>query len=143
MAKLFRQNLCIIYKNLKQPGPLALIALLDFRPIILFIRQVAFSLHSRTTATCSSIDCLTIMWVGNITGHKDTRNKSLYTAAIGRNSKAKSTLGNWIVVAEYGEWDGKCYPVLCVRAGMIDGETLKPDVWYKLENGEFVEVQET
>ena len=36
-----------------------------------------------------------------------------------------------------GEWeikDGKC-----VR---VDGEKIKPNVWYKLENGEFVEVEE-
>ena len=63
-------------------------------------------------------------------------------AAIGRNSRAKSVLGNWIVLAEYGDWDGKCYPVLCVKCGKIDGETLKPDVWYMLKNGEFVEVEE-
>ena len=68
-----------------------------------------------------------------------TSGKHSIAAAIGRNSKAKSTLGNWIVVAEYGKYDGKCYPVLCVKAGLIDGETLKPDTWYKLENGEFVE----
>ena len=35
-------------------------------------------------------------------------------AAIGRNSKAKSTIGNWIVLAEYGEWNGKTYPVCFV-----------------------------
>ena len=71
--------------------------------------------------------------------HAATSGKHSIAAAIGRNSKAKSTLGNWIVVAEYGKHDGKCYPVLCVKAGLIDGETLKPDTWYKLENGEFVE----
>ena len=63
-------------------------------------------------------------------------------AAIGRNSKAKSTIGNWIVLAEYGEWNGKTYPVLCVKCGKIDGVSLKPDTYYQLENGEFVEVAE-
>ena len=61
-------------------------------------------------------------------------------AAIGRNSKAKSTIGNWIVLAEYGEWNGKTYPVLCVKCGKIDGVSLKPDTYYQLKNGEFVEV---
>ena len=61
-------------------------------------------------------------------------------AGIGRNSKAKSTIGNWIVLAEYGEWNGKTYPVLCVKCGKIDGVSLKPDTWYQLKNGEFVEV---
>jgi len=27
--------------------------------------------------------------------------------------------------------------------GKIDGATLKPDTWYKLKNGEFVEEQES
>ena len=44
------------------------------------------------------------------------------------------------VTAEYGEWNGKTYPVLCVKCGKIDGVSLKPDTWYQLKNGEFVEV---
>ena len=71
-----------------------------------------------------------------------TSGKESIAAAIGMNSKAKSTIGNWIVLAEYGGWDGECYPVLCVKCGKIDGEALKPDVWYKLEHGEFTEAQE-
>ena len=71
-----------------------------------------------------------------------TSGKDSIAAAIGRGSKAKSTLGNWIVLAEYGDWNGKCYPVRCVRCGKIDGEFLKPDTWYRLEDGEFVEVGE-
>ena len=71
-----------------------------------------------------------------------TSGKDSIAAAIGRNSKAKSSIGNWIVLAEYGEWDGITYPVLCVKCGKIDGESLKPNVWYRLENGEFVETGE-
>lgn len=74
--------------------------------------------------------------------HAATSGKDSIAAAIGRDSKAKSTLGNWIVLAEYGNWNGKCYPVLCVKCGKIDGEFLKPDMWYRLEDGEFVEVGE-
>ena len=72
--------------------------------------------------------------------HAATSGDSSIAAAIGRNSKAKSTIGNWIVLAEYGEWNGKTYPVLCVKCGKIDGVSLKPDTWYRLKNGEFVEV---
>ena len=74
--------------------------------------------------------------------HAATSGKESIAAAIGRDSKAKSTIGNWIVLAEYGEWNGKYYPVLCVKCGKIDGETLKPDVWYRLNDGEFEEVME-
>ena len=68
-----------------------------------------------------------------------TSGDSSIAAAIGKNSKAKSTIGNWIVLAEYGKWNGKTYPVLCVKCGKIDGVSLKPDTWYCLKDGEFVE----
>ena len=71
-----------------------------------------------------------------------TSGKDSIAAAIGRDSKAKSTLGNWIVLAEYGDWKGNTYPVLCVKCAKIDGEILKPDMWYRLEDGEFVEAGE-
>ena len=71
-----------------------------------------------------------------------TSGKESIAAAIGRDSKAKSTIGNWIVLAEYGAWNGKYCPVICVKCGKIDGEVLKPDVWYRLKNGEFEEVMD-
>ena len=74
--------------------------------------------------------------------HAATSGKESIAAAIGRNSKAKSTIGNWIVLAEYGAWNGKYCPVICVKCGKIDGEALKPDVWYRLKNGEFEEVMD-
>jgi hypothetical protein len=49
--------------------------------------------------------------------------------------------GCWIVLAEWKDVDGEYTPV-CVKAGQIDGVTLKEDTVYKLENGEFVEVTE-
>ena len=61
-------------------------------------------------------------------------------AAIGVKSIAKGALGNWIVLAEWVE-QGDHYIPACVKAGKIDGETLKPDTWYKLEGGEFVEFE--
>ena len=63
-------------------------------------------------------------------------------SAIGVNSTAKAAFGCWIVLAEYGKWNGSYYPVKCVRAAQVDGTAIKPDTWYKLENGEFVEVED-
>ena len=59
-------------------------------------------------------------------------------AAIGRNSAASASLGSWIVLAEFNS-DGK---PICVKAAQIDGEKLKPNVFYKLNGGEFVEASE-
>ena len=61
-------------------------------------------------------------------------------AAIGMDSKIKAALGNWITLAEweYNE-EKQRYVPLCVKSTQIDGEKLKPDTWYILKSGEFVE----
>ena len=56
-------------------------------------------------------------------------------AAIGRNSTVSASLGSWIVLAEFNI----CGEPICVKAAQIDGEKLKPNVFYKLKGGEFVE----
>ena len=59
-------------------------------------------------------------------------------ACVGNNGKIKAPMGCWIVLSEWKDVDGKWTPV-CVRAAQVDGESIKPDTWYKLRNGEFVE----
>lgn len=56
-------------------------------------------------------------------------------AALGACSKAKATLGSWIVLAEY---DFRDEPKV-VKAAKVDGNIIKPNTFYKLNNGEFVE----
>ena len=63
-------------------------------------------------------------------------------SAIGINSVIKANIGTWITLAEYKEDEYGSYIPICVKSAQIDGEILKPDTWYKLENGKFVEVKE-
>ena len=58
--------------------------------------------------------------------------------AIGYNSKAKGSLGCFIVLAEYKKLGGECH-IVDVKSAKVDGEKIKPDTFYKLINGEFVE----
>ena len=60
----------------------------------------------------------------------------------GRDSKAKGALGCWIVLTERSNWNGETYPIKEVKAFKVDGETIKADTWYKLVEGEPVEVKE-
>ena len=53
--------------------------------------------------------------------------------------KAKGGMGAVIVVAVEDDDD---YRIKEWKAGVIDGETLKPDTWYTLKNGEFTEVND-
>lgn len=59
--------------------------------------------------------------------------------ATGYKSKAKAGLGSAIVVAERGNWDGETYPLINIKAAIVDGQKIKADTWYTLTNGEFVE----
>ena len=57
----------------------------------------------------------------------------------GVDSKASGSIGCWLVLTERGGWNGDAYPIKEVRAVKVDGEIIKPGVFYKLENGEVVE----
>ena len=59
----------------------------------------------------------------------------------GRNSKAKGSLGCWIVLTERGEWNGETNPILNVKAFKVDNLLIKENVFYTLVNGEPVEVE--
>ncbi len=70
--------------------------------------------------------------------HAESSGKNSISASLGVGSMAKAAIGSWIVCAEYSK---KC-ELLAVKAAKVDGDTIKPDTWYKLKNGEFVEVTE-
>ena len=59
----------------------------------------------------------------------------------GDESKAKANIGSWITLAEWKWNDFKsCWVPVCVKTEYVDGKNIKADTWYKLKNGEFVEV---
>ena len=58
--------------------------------------------------------------------------------AWGQDSRARGTVGNWIVVSERDD-DGNIIDAKIVR---VDGESVKENTWYALQNGEISEVEE-
>ena len=67
--------------------------------------------------------------------------KDSVAAVFGFGSRARGALGCAIVVAERGDWNGETHPLIGIKAVIVDGETIKPDTWYTLQGGEFVEVE--
>ena len=67
--------------------------------------------------------------------------KTSVIACVGEDSIAKAKVGSWITLSEweYSEDEKENVP-LCVKTEYVDGERIKEDTWYKLEHGEFVEV---
>ena len=74
-------------------------------------------------------------------GAASATGKSGVALASGARCKAKGALGCAICCVERGEWDGETYPIIAIKAAVVDGEIIKPNVWYTLENGEFTEVE--
>ena len=66
-----------------------------------------------------------------------TSNPNAIALACGKNAKAKGTVGSFIVLTE---WNDDATELLTAKLYRIDGKTIKADTWYKLENGELVEV---
>ena len=58
--------------------------------------------------------------------------------AWGQDSLARGSVGNWLVVSERDD-DGNIIDAKIVR---VDGEAVKENTWYTLQNGEILEVEE-
>ena len=75
-----------------------------------------------------------------------SKGKSAVVAAIGTNNIASAKKGSWITLAEfekeYEESRFIGYKPICVKTEFVDGERIKEDTFYKLENGKFTEVEE-
>ena len=82
---------------------------------------------------------------GHATGYQGAASatgKSSVAVSTGINGKAMGAIGCAICLVERGEWDGETYPIVSVKAAIVDGQSIKADTWYTLKNGEFVEVVE-
>lgn len=76
--------------------------------------------HAVTTAECSNASASGIYAIA---------------ASLGRRGKARASHKGFIILAEYNTWG----ELVDVKTARVDGEKIKPDTWYELVDGEFVE----
>jgi hypothetical protein len=57
------------------------------------------------------------------------------------NGRCRAGRNSLIAIANR-KWNGNDYEVTDFKAGIVDGKKIKADTWYKLVNGEFVEVND-
>ena len=67
--------------------------------------------------------------------------KNSVVCCAGSDSCVKAKKGSWITLSEWGNNDEGEYVPICVKTMQVDGETVKEDTFYRLQNGEFVEVE--
>lgn len=73
-------------------------------------------------------------------GAASATGKAGVALAAGFGCKAKGAIGCAICVVERGNWDGETYPIINIKAAIVDGDIIKADTYYMLINGAFVEV---
>ena len=71
----------------------------------------------------------------------DSTGEDSVICCAGNNSAVRAKKGSWITLSEwrYSEEKKRSVPVF-VKTEYVDGEKIKEDTWYKLDNGNFVEV---
>ena len=76
-----------------------------------------------------------------------SKGKHSVVMAAGYNSIAKAKIGSWITLAEWirtdktDDSDNYIWIPKCVKTECVDGERIKEDIFYKLVDGEFKEVE--
>ena len=94
----------------------------------------------------SSGDCAQIGSSGDC-AQITSKGKHSVVMAAGYNSIAKAKIGSWITLAEWirtdktDDSDNYIWIPKCVKTECVDGERIKEDVFYKLVDGEFKEVE--
>jgi hypothetical protein len=78
----------------------------------------------------------------NISTGKGSSNAGLgernISVAWGKDSKCKGSVGSFIVLSEWGDWDGEKYPFIVAKMIKVDGKKYKADTWYALVSGNVV-----
>ena len=94
-----------------------------------------------STKLASSGNCAQLASSGDYTWLASSGDCAV-VAGIGVDNIAKAKTGSFIVLAEYkyNSETNRTEPI-DVKAVKVDGEKIKADTWYKLENGEFVETE--
>ena len=73
--------------------------------------------------------------------------KESIAVAWGYKSRAKGVLGSYLVFADWEGnenkyWVQNEWALKGAKMVQVDGEIIKPDTWYRIENGEIIEVEE-
>ncbi len=57
----------------------------------------------------------------------------------GKDNKCKGSVGSFLVLSEWDDWDGNNYPFIGAKMVKVDGKKIKSDTYYSLVNGKVVE----
>lgn len=105
---------------------------------------------SSATGDCGASSATGDYGASSATGYKSETiagDRESIAVAWGYKSKAKGVLGSHLVFADWeGDeskyWKPDEWTLKGAKMVQVDGEKIKPDTWYRIENGEIIEVKE-
>jgi len=71
--------------------------------------------------------------------HASVKGPNSIASSLGVMGQAKGSLGCWIVVTEWKREQDYSWSIVEVKATKVDGDAIKPDTFYKLQDGQFIE----
>ena len=93
------------------------------------------------SAATNTGDCSAATNTGNRSA-AEVKGAESIAIATGIESKAAGAIGCYIVLAEWEIAEDSTWHIKAVRSHKVDGEGIKPGVFYKLKNGKFVKAEE-
>ena len=99
--------------------------------------------QTKDLADCESDDSGDSAKIGSSGDSAQIKSSGNYSVVMcaGYDSKARAKKGSWITLAEW-KYDSEKnrYIPICVKTEQVDGEIIKEDTFYMLQDGKFVEV---
>jgi hypothetical protein len=74
--------------------------------------------------------------------HSEVKGANSVAVSLGIEGKAAGSLGCWITLAEWAMGKNDEWQIKCVKSAKVDGEKIKPETFYILKGGKFIEVFE-
>ena len=75
-------------------------------------------------------------------GAASATGKTSVAVSTGVDGRVMGALGCAVVCVERGDLDGETRPIKSILAAVVDGNKIKPGIWYTVKDGQWVEIEE-
>lgn len=75
-------------------------------------------------------------------GAASATGKTSVAISTGVDGRVMGALGCAVVCVERGDWDGETRPIKSILATVVDGDKIKPGIWYTVKDGQWAEIEE-
>lgn len=108
-----------------------------------YVRERATTEGETATGDCGAASAAGNCGAASATGDHGAASvtgKTSVAVSTGVGGRVMGALGCAIVCVERGDWDGETRPIKSILAAVVDGDKIKPGIWYTVKDGQWVEI---